>query len=139
AAHQTAVDEAAALKTELAEAQAAHQAAVDEAAALKTELAETQAARQAAVDEAAALKTALEEARSARQSELDDALLAARQDVDTLKKRIAELVGQLAEQATENESAERLRVERDALASSLREARGSYAELLEYSNARDEA
>ena len=128
-----------ALKAGLDEAHAARQMAVDEAAALKTELDAARAAHQTAVDEAAALKTALEEARSARQSELDDALLAARQDVDTLKKRIAELVGQLAEQATENESAERLRVERDALASSLREARGSYAELLEYSNARDEA
>ena len=56
---------------------------------------------------------------------------------EKLKERIVDLVGQIAENATEAEDSERLREQRDDFEKRLIEARDSYVELLDYSNQRD--
>ena len=62
----------------------------------------------------------------------------ARKDVETLKIRIAELVGQIADHAAITESVGMLQTRCTTLEESLHQARESYAELLAFSNGRDQ-
>ena len=62
----------------------------------------------------------------------------ARKDVETLKVRIAELVGQIADHAAITESVGMLQTRCTTLEESLHQARESYAELLAFSNGRDQ-
>lgn len=63
----------------------------------------------------------------------------ARQDVEALKVRIAELVGQMADHAADAEAIGDLGKKCAKLEESLRKGRDSYSELLEFSNSRDGA
>ena len=62
----------------------------------------------------------------------------ARKDVETLKVRIADLVGQIAEHAATTESVGMLQARCTTLDESLRKAQAGYAELLAFSNSRDQ-
>ena len=77
-----------------------------------------------------------QEERDQNRSERD-ALLSARQDVDALKVRIAELGGQIAQQDADHESVEDCERQCVTLEASLQSVRDSYAELIEFSNSRD--
>jgi hypothetical protein len=154
--------------SELEQQQAAAAAAEETAAALdrlrvehakqqntlETERAEREALRGrfAALEQAAAADTGRlreqldqqEQQIAARTEELGRLrsdqmqLQSARKDVEALKVRIAELIGQIAEHATTNEAIEELQARCTTLESSLRNEQVTYAELLIYSNSRDQ-
>ena len=106
----------------------------------KTELGTRLAELKNADAEAARLREALDEANGELERLRDEQaqLLSARKDIEALKVRIAELVGQIAEQDATAESVEMLQTHCTTLEASLHQAQESYAELLAFSNGRDQ-
>ncbi len=137
-------------KTELGTRLAQLENADAEAARLREALAAEQSAKaeldarlaqlENADAEAARLREALDEANEELERLRDEQaqLLSARKDIEALKVRIAELVGQIAEQDATAESVEMLQTRCTTLEASLHQAQESYAELLAFSNGRDQ-
>ncbi len=121
-------DETRRLTASLAAEHASHEA-------LRERLAE----EQDAAAEAARLREAMGEqgAELERLRAEQEQALAARKDVEALKMRIAELVGQIAERAETAESVAMLQARGARLEEALHRAQGSYSELLAFSNNRD--